>query len=287
MHSLGPAVSLVALVTTALFASPHAPQRHAGASTPPGHAVPASFVVTATDYAYSGVPAEVAAGWVTIRMVNNGHELHMLATMNVPHGFTAATLIDSLLHNRHIPDDMREWGGPNAVAPGDTGSVTMYLPPGQYMLGCFVQSADKKTHFSKGMIGVLHVTATSAKVAPPSSTHLVTLSSYAIGTSGPRLRAGVDTLRISNVAKERHDLVALKVAPGHSVADVLAWFTDPPTGATAATAVAGTTALHPGEDAYITGNFTPGTYVLACWMYKDGKPHAQIGMNHVFTVVAS
>lgn len=224
-------------------------------------------------------------------MVNHGRELHMLATMNVPHGFTGATLIDSLLHDGHVPDDMREWGGPNAVAPGDTGSVTMYLAPGEYMLGCFVQGADHKTHFVKGMVGSVRVTSRSASIAKattPRSKHLVTLSSYAIGMRGPTLRAGIDTLRIHNSANERHDLVVLKVAPGRSVADVIAWFTNPPPkGAAAATAVAGTTALHPGEDAYISGHFTPGTYVLACWMYEDGKPHSQIGMNRTFTVGAS
>lgn len=291
MHSLETAVSLVALLATAPAVPSHvvatyvtpshvAPRR--------AHAAPTSFTITATDYAYTGIPGEVAAGWVTVHMVNHGHELHMLATMNVPHGFTAATLIDSLLHNGHLPHDLREWGGPNAVAAGDTGTVVMHLEPGEYVLGCFVQSADTRTHFAKGMMGTIRVTGASAKSVAPRSDHLVTLSSYAIAMSGPTLRSGLDTLRIHNAASERHDLVVLKVAPGRSVADVLAWFTNPPpAGAPAATAVAGTTALHSGEDAFISGHFVPGTYVLACWMYKDGKPHAQIGMNRVFTIGAS
>lgn len=287
MPLLGPAVALVALVALAPVGSPRPTPRHVTVPSPHGRAAPTSFTITATDYAFTGIPSEVAAGWVTVRMVNRGHELHMLATMNVPRGFTSATLMDSVLHDGRLPTDLREWGGPNAVAPGDTGSVTMYLEPGEYMLGCFVQSADGKTHFAKGMIGTVRVSATTAKAATPRSEHRITLSSYAIAMSGPAMRSGIDTLRIHNSATERHDLVVLKVAPGRTVADVLAWFTNPPpAGAPAATAVAGTTALHTGEDAFITGHFTPGTYVLACWMYKNGKPHAQIGMNRVFTVGA-
>lgn len=286
MRILGSAVSLVVLLATATGGSV-ASIAPAAAPRPTPHTLPTSVVATATDYAFTGIPANVAAGWVTIRMVNHGRELHMLAMASVPRGYTTAAVIDSLLHRGHLPDDMREWGGPNAVAPGESGTVMVHLPPGEYVLGCFVESPDGKTHFNKGMIGSLHVTQTAATTAAPTSAHVVTLSTYAIAMSGPAIRPGIDTLRVHNAAKERHDLVVLRVAPGHSVADALAWFTNPPTGTAAATAVAGTTGLHTGEDAFVTGHFTPGTYVLVCWMYTNGKVHHQLGMKHVFTVAAT
>lgn len=244
------------------------------------------MVITATDFAFSGMPAHVAAGWVTIRMVNHGRELHMFATFNVPHGYTVAGVTDSVLHGGRLPDDVREWGGPNAVAPGDTGTVTMNLPAGDYVIGCFVESPDGKTHFAKGMISALHVAAPSSGAVAPASAHLITLTTYGIAMTGPAVRPGVDTLRVRNIAKERHDLVVLRVHPGHSVADALAWFSKAPVATATATAVAGTTALHTGEDAFISGHFTPGTYVLVCWMSTNGKLHYQLGMQHVFTVTS-
>ena len=286
MQMLGSVVSLVALVATS--ASPRPSPRARAMDAPPraAHGAPSTVVITATDYAFTGMPATVAAGWVTIRMVNRGHELHMFATANVPHGYTVASVTDSMLHDGHLPDDMREWGGPNAVAPGDTGTVTMYLPAGEYVVGCFVESPDGKTHFVKGMMSSFRVAQTSSRAGAPSSAHVVTLSTYAIAMTGPAIRPGIDTLRVHNTAKERHDLVVLRVEPGHSVADALAWFTRAPAGKGIATPVAGTTGLHTGEDAFVSGHFTPGTYVLVCWMSTNGKMHFQLGMKHVFTVAS-
>lgn len=283
MNMVQSAVPLIALIATAAGRSP-APRYHPPAHSP-ASAVPSTVVVTATDFAYTGAPAEVAAGWVTIRMVNRGRELHMLAMFNVPRGFSSATMIDSMVHG-HFLSGAHEWGGPNAVAPGASGTVMVYLEPGSYVFGCFVQSADGKTHFVKGMLGSLRATAASSPAPAPASLHSITLSTYAIGMTGPQIRAGVDTLRVRNTARERHDLVVLRVAPGHTVTDALAWFTNPPTGAPTATPVVGTTALHTNEDVYLAGHFTPGTYVLVCWMYTNGKVHHQLGMKRVFTVTS-
>ena len=257
-----------------------------GANNAPAAALPASshtVFITAHDYSFTGLPARLPAGWVNIRMINAGRELHMLATFSVPHGYTVTTLLDSLLHG-HFSPNVQEWGGPNAVAPGDTGVVSLFLPAGQYVVGCFVKSADGKTHFMKGMMGSFEVVGAPGAASPLSDEDTVTLSTYRIAMSGVTLRPGIRTFLVRNVAKEPHDAVILKVLPGHSVEDALRWFANVAVGTPAAIPVGGTTALHSGEHNFVNARLTPGTYVLVCWLTTNNKFHFDLGMKQVFTV---
>ncbi|MDQ2889094.1 MAG: hypothetical protein M3R65_00890 [Gemmatimonadota bacterium] len=213
---------LVSLVGVAL-ASTVGGQRtlSSSAGSPVVPAAERTILISASDFAYTGLPQHAPAGWLRVTMANSGKELHMLATFSVPRGYTQATLIDSLIHG-HAPANFEEWGGPNAVAPGDTNTMYVMLPAGPYVVGCFVRSADGTTHFMKGMLGTFDVVATANTGAPPPSDRNVTIG--------------------------------------------------------------GTTSLHTGEHAFVTANFTPGTYVLVCWLTTHNKFHFDLGMKNVFTV---
>lgn len=242
-----------------------------------------TFVVTASDFAYRGLPVHAPAGWITVRMANAGHELHMFATAAVPHGYTVASLEAALVKGQ--PEvHVTEFGGPNAVAPGDTTSVTMFLPAGEYVVGCFVRSPDGTLHFMKGMMGSFDVVAAADTGAPPASTESVALSTYGIAMPAMAPTPGLQTFLVSNTAKETHDVVILKVLPGHTVAQALAWFAKLPPGAPAAEPVGGTTGIHTGDQVLVPVRLTPGQYVLVCWMTTNHKYHFDLGMQHAFTV---
>lgn len=88
MRSFGAVIPLMAgiAMTTVHMHHPIVPM-------PTTMAVPSAnrtLVVTANDYAFSGLPARVSAGWVTIRMINAGKELHMFASVEIPPGLTTA-----------------------------------------------------------------------------------------------------------------------------------------------------------------------------------------------------
>jgi len=153
MRSVGAVIPLVAgiAIATLNVYHPAVPISPKTVAAPP---VNHTLVLTAHDYAFSGLPTRVSAGWVTVRMINAGKELHMFASVSVPAGMTTASLLDSLLRGNSTKD-LTEWGGPNAVAPGDTATVTMFLPAGKYAVGCFVDSPDGKTHFMKGNVGII------------------------------------------------------------------------------------------------------------------------------------
>lgn len=245
-----------------------------------------TLVLTAHDFAFSGLPTRVSAGWVTIRMINAGKELHMFASVSVPAGTTADGLLDSLMHGRALKG-LTEWGGPNAVAPGDTTSVTLFLPAGKYAVGCFVVSSDGKTHFMKGMMNTFEAVASTDKGTPPVSDRNVQLSTYGIAMDGGALAKGSHVIAVRNTAKETHDLVILKVLPGHTVEQALEWFGNPPVGTPTAEPIGGTTGLHTNELAYVRARFTPGTYILVCWMQTNKKPHFMLGMKKVIVVSAT
>jgi hypothetical protein len=285
MRSVGALIALIAGITMASV-NTHYPTVPAPSSAVSAPSLNHTLLLTANDYAFTGMTTRVSAGWVTIRMVNAGKELHMFASMNVPHGMTTARLLDSLMKDR-TPKNLTEWGGPNAVAPGDTGTVTLFLPAGSYAIGCFVVSPDGKTHFMKGMMGSFEVVAAKDAGTPPVSDRNVLLSTYHIAMDGGQLTKGSHVFLVRNTAKERHDFVILKVLPGHTVAQALAWFGNPPVGSPAAVPIGGTTGLHLNEQAYVQARFTPGTYVLVCWMKTDNKLHFQLGMTKVVTVPAT
>jgi hypothetical protein len=243
-----------------------------------------TLLVTAHDYAFTGVPERVPAGWLRVRMVNVGRELHMLGIERVPAGHSAREIVDSLTRGRPAPEG-QDWGGPNVVSPGDTATATLFFPPGQYVIACAVESADGKLHLAKGMLATFEVVPAPDSAAPPLSEDArVTLADYRVDLQG-ELRPGTRTLRVRNQATQGHDLEILEVLPGRSRDDALRWFEHPARGTPAARALGGVVAIHPGQDAFVTATLRPGTYLLLCWVPDAaGRPHFRRGMWRTATV---
>jgi len=285
MRSVGAVIPLVAgiAIATLNVYHPAVPISPKTVAAPP---VNHTLVLTAHDYAFSGLPTRVSAGWVTVRMINAGKELHMFASVSVPAGMTTASLLDSLLRGNSTKD-LTEWGGPNAVAPGDTATVTMFLPAGKYAVGCFVDSPDGKTHFMKGMLGSFEVVASTDKGVPPVSDRTALLSTYAIAMDGGALTKGSHVIAVRNTTKATHDLLVLKVLPGHTAAQAFKWLENPYVGSPAAVPIGGTTGIHLDETTYVQARFTPGTYILVCMMSTNHKRHFMLGMKKVITVSAT
>jgi len=127
------------------------------------------YTIGANDYAYTDLPLHAPSGWLTLRLVNTGTEQHMLSVIPVPSGYTAATLTDSMVH-LHVPGNAKSLPGVDVVSPGDTGAVTAYFPPGDYVVSCFVKSPDGTYHVVKGMAGSFDVvTYSDTGAAPPQS----------------------------------------------------------------------------------------------------------------------
>lgn len=254
------------------------------ASSAPAAATPRVVTVTATDYAFQA-PDTVMAGPTTIRLVNQGKELHHVALWRLEQGKTMADFFAAMQHEGPPPAWAIPVGGPNAPVPGGEADASLELKPGRYMMICFIPSPDGKPHVMKGMSKeMMVVPAYGATSTMPAADVTMTLSDYAFELSKP-LTAGRHQIRVVNQAEQPHEVLLVALAPGKTPMDVAAW-AEKPEGPPPGRPIGGTVGLAKGLDNIITVELTPGEYGLICFLpdAKDGKPHFLHGMTRQFTV---
>jgi hypothetical protein len=88
-----------------------------------------------------------------------------------------------------------------------------------------------------------------------------------------------------NSAAQPHEVEVVRLAPGKTAQDLAAWMQNMQ-GPPPASAIGGIAAMEHGTVQSFTADFTPGNYVLVCFLPDagDGKPHFMHGMVHPFTV---
>jgi hypothetical protein len=247
--------------------------------------------VKALDYAFE-IADSVEAGYTTIRLLNQGKELHHVQMARLEEGHTLKDLFEAMKDPAAKPPKwFIEVGGPNAPVPGGESAASLELTAGRYVLLCFIPSPDGTPHIMKGMAKEFVVTAPKAQAAKaakaatvkaPSTT--VTLSDYDFAFSKP-LVAGEQTIRLVNNAEQHHEMFIAKLAPGKTAMDLARWAEKaegPPPGMP----IGGITGIDKGRYNDLTLNLEPGEYALICFLpdAKDGKPHLAYGMIKQVTV---
>lgn len=251
----------------------------------PGGA-PAIVTVTANDFSFDA-PGQVPAGAVTMRLVNNGKELHHAQMIRIEDGKTMDDMAKALKNPGPPPSWVKFVGGPNAIAPGKETHSTSVLTPGLYAYLCFIPSPDRVIHASKGMVRPFEVTPASSTSAAglPVTDATITLVDYDFQVSQP-LTPGKRTILVENGGPQAHEVALLKLAPGKTVADFAAWDAGGMKGPPPAEPVGGVVALDKGARATFTVDLSPGDYGLICFVpdTKDGKPHLAHGMMKMIKV---
>ena len=190
----------------------------------------------------------------------------------------------------NVPLGTRYLGGPNVPPAGGWSEVTVQLEPGRYALICFVSGTDHVAHMRKGMTRLLTVKAgkPAERAASPEPTpdSRMVLHDYAFDIK-PAIRPGRRVIRVENAAAQPHEAVIGRLAPGKTAADLLTWMSKRD-GPMPGEELGGTVVLSPGEVNYVTADFTPGDYILLCFVrdVKDGKSHLAHGMIRQFRVEA-
>lgn len=256
----------------------------------PQTAGPNVVTITATDYAF-GAPDSIPAGLTTLRLVNQGKELHHASLIRLKEGKTIADFQAGLQAAMQSHTPPPPWisfaGGPNAVTPGDTGLTTETLEPGSYVFVCWIPTADGTPHIMKGMMHGMVVTAARGPAAPePAADLSIKLTDYDFALSAP-LQPGTHTIRVENGGAQPHETVITALAPGKSLQDFIAWEKGGekgplPTGKW----LGGVVGLDVGGHAEFTATFAAGNYLLLCFWpdAKDGKPHIVHGMARQISV---
>jgi hypothetical protein len=100
------------------------------------------------------------------------------------------------------------------------------------------------------------------------------------------LTPGRHTIRVENAGPQPHELALLKLNPGKTVADFLAWDEGGMKGPPPAQPEGGVVMLDKDGSATFTADLTAGEYALMCFVpdSKDGKPHFAHGMMKTIKV---
>lgn len=245
-------------------------------------AAPHEMHVVARDFAFE-LPDTVPAGVTTIRLTNEGPDLHHFWIVKLAEGKT----LDNLLAETR-GDAFPEWavsvGGPNTPVPGGNSQATIDLEPGNYAALCVIPAPDGIPHVAKGMSKSFVVVPSETRTAAPEADIVLTLVDYDFQFSKP-LTAGKHTIEVRTDAPQPHELVLVQLAPGKTLDDMMTWFSKP-NGPPPGAPVGGTVGIAPGLVNQIDVDLQPGEYALICFVpdNKDGRPHFMHGMMRQISV---
>jgi hypothetical protein len=275
--------SLVFVLSALMSAPGWASDRNVGEEMRGGNG---TVVFVAHDYGFSG-PDQIPAGLTTVRILNEGQDLHHIQFLRLLEGKTAADFRAAIAKDpNRLPGWVQYAGGPNAHLPGSLADATVNLTEGDYMVMCWIPDKNGVPHVALGMQKALFVRGGKArKVSTPKPSITVKQVDYQFILS-QRITAGVHTIEVMNHGSQAHEVVVVKLVPGATVKDVIASFEPGTAGPPPGRLVGGITGIEKGERVHFTGEFERGSYGLICFIpdAETGRPHFLHGMTTEFTV---
>ncbi|HET9846212.1 MAG TPA: hypothetical protein VFQ02_10685 [Nitrospira sp.] len=246
----------------------------------------AAVVFIAHDYGFRG-PDRIPAGLTTVRVVNQGQDLHHIQFLKLLQGKSAAEFRAAIAaDSSRLPDWVEYAGGPNANLPGSRASATMNLTEGDYVMMCWIPDKNGVPHVALGMQKALSVRGGKpTKVSEPRPSIVIKQVDYQF-TLSQRVKSGLQTIEVQNHGTQPHELVVVKLSPGATVKDAIASFEPGASGPPKGQLVSGITGIEKGRRVFFRGEFEPGTYGLICFVPDavSGRPHFLHGMTTEFTV---
>ncbi len=243
-------------------------------------------VFVAHDYDFSG-PDRISAGLTTVRIINEGQDLHHIQFVKLLQGKSAADFRAAIAADpSRLPDWVQYAGGPNAHPPGSLASATVNLTEGDYVIMCWIPDKNGVPHVALGMQKALAVRGGKpTKVSAPKASITIKQIDYQFIFS-KRIEPGLHTIEVMNHGTQPHEVVVVKLVPGATVKDVIASFEPGASGPPQGELVGGITGIEKGERVSFTGEFDPGRYGLICFVpdVVTGRPHFLHGMTTEFTV---
>ena len=271
-----PALSKLAVLISALFHPAAAPGLVADTDLD-------LVRIESFDFAFRA-PTTARAGFNRIRLVNRGPSFHHVVFTRVPDTATIAALYAAITTG-NTTMVLKDWGGPNLTARGDSSEAIVELMPGRYLLSCWVMGADKREHVMSGMMGLVDVKRGPAG-SEPKADLVLRARDYSLDFTSPPTR-GYHLVRFGNGGPQEHDVQIVKLRAGETVAQLLKWgnaglIGAPPVGVL----VGGATGIDKGNRVWFPLDLTPGRYAMFCFVpdRKDNKPHLLHGMVREFTV---
>ncbi len=246
-----------------------------------------AVIFVAHDYGFHG-PEQIPAGLTTVRIVNQGQDLHHIQFLKLLQGKSAVDFRAAIAENpKRLPRWVEYAGGPNAHLPGSLATATVNLTEGDYVVMCWIPDRNGVPHVALGMQKALFVRGggTPTKVSAPKPAISIKQVDYQFVFSN-RIEPGMHTIEVMNHGTQPHELVIVKLAQGATVKDAIASFEPGSAGPPLGELVGGITGIEKGRHVHFTGEFEPGRYGLICFVpdATTGRPHFLHGMTGEFTV---
>lgn len=241
----------------------------------------------AQDDSFSG-PKNIAAGRITVRLVNEGRDPHHLQFIKLLEGKTAEDFIAAVeAAPTKTPSWARYAGGPNAVVSQETSEATIDLSAGEYVTICQVPDREGKPHLSRGMFKSVRVTsASSLRKGPPrdSADSVVRAIDFRFNVQQP-LRSGRQRIRFVNRGSQPHELVVVELVPNATLKDFVDSLGTKVFGTAPGRPLGGITGLEQDEEGSFPLNLPSGHYGLIClFIDASGTSHYAKGMATEFDV---
>lgn len=245
-----------------------------------GGVQPPEVLIVAEEYTFSG-PERIDGGWKTIRLKNQGREIHHVQFLKLPADKTGKDFNEALASDStRLPSWVIRYGGVNSVMPGEDATVIINLDSGEYVLICGIPDKRGLPHVIRGMTKSIQVgTSDHSPAGAPAQDVTVTMKEFNYAFDPP-LTAGDRMVRVRNDGTQAHELLLLKLAPGASVQDFLRLYEPGILGNPAGRTIGGLTGLSPGREAFLPLHVEPGRYGILCFLADPRRrtPHFMAGM---------
>lgn len=232
------------------------------------------------------LPPGMKGGAITIRLQNDGQELHDFQLTKAVPGHTLQELL-AQVSSEEAP--LEEWvvaaGGVGATPPGQSNEVTLDLEPGAYWYFCTESSEvgeESVPHATGGMAGELTLVGDSGAEFPEASAE-ITADDYSFELDG--LEEGDNAIEFSNEGKQLHHALLFPVAAGKTFAEAKEALLseEEPEGPPPIDFenVVATAVVNPGQRMVVNIRLGKGTYAVVCFLPDKGTagpPHATKGM---------
>jgi hypothetical protein len=178
--------------------------------------------LSGTEYAYV-MPETIEGGWTTMEFANTGDEWHEFALAKIGGGKTIDDvrryLADPKSQQQPPPDWVQIRAGIPTLDAGESAALTQTLEPGRYVLLCFLDAPDGKSHIAHGMLRAFEVEGDAGARAPETDATL----RLGGGLEAPTVDAGERTLELRNDGDKPGSVFLTAFEPGKTEKDLQRW----------------------------------------------------------------
>lgn len=243
--------------------------------------------ITADDTGMSVATTSVGPGYTEFEMTNDADNEHALAIVRLHEGVARDDVPDLLMDPDFsaVANSVDFFGGVNAVAPGDTFTMTVGLLPGQYAIVDYGEGPEGPWFLQDGFVQSLTVTEGDAAGDAPNADVQITEIDFRFELPARIPRESI--WEITNDGEQGHEIDLVQLDPGVTPDEAIDLILNSDGESIPGEEINILGGLSAGRTAYVDVTLEPGQYLAVCFWpdtEHDGVPHIVEGMSAAFAV---